>query len=592
MRPDLGLVSIGQTPRPDLEALFRAHAPSATIATHGALDGLDHDEVAELARVGGSYPLLVRLSDGSSAEVDRAVLLPYVVRCAADLAAAGARLVVVICAGDFPMFACEAPVLRPGVLLPAVVGAVSQTRRIGVVTPNAGQVDAARAKWAADGFDVTVTSAAPGDAAAIATAAEVFQDETLDLVLLDCMGHGPSDRAAVAARCRCPVLMAQTIVAKIASELTRNDHGNVTERHGTSRNGHGTGTERARNGHGRMAGNIEATSPASAIRLRKAMADKETTAGHREPLEPLEPFEPLNPMTTSLNGVFNITPTPFRPDGSLDVESLATLTNFLVDKEVDGLTILGVLGEVDKVSEAERAQIISGVVEAADGRIPICVGCSHPASTDRAVAFSREAERLGARALMVAPPKLARATDATLRRHYLEIASAVTIPVVIQDHPASSGVFMSVDLLAAIGDEAAHCRFVKLEDEPSPPKITRLLERSPDVGIFGGLGGIMCLEELRHGASGIMTGFAYPEVLVDIYRRHQRGDRDGAADVFYRYCPLIRFETQPRINLPLRKHVYQRRGAIASSHARLPVAALDEGTIADLDDLLRRLGLE
>ncbi len=293
-----------------------------------------------------------------------------------------------------------------------------------------------------------------------------------------------------------------------------------------------------------------------------------------------------------LTGVFNITPTPFQSDGSLDVDSLATLTNFLIDKEVDGLTILGVLGEVDKVSEAERGRIIAGVLEATDGRVPICVGCSHHASTDRAVAFSREAERLGARSVMVAPPKLARATEATLRRHYLEIASAVTIPVVIQDHPSSSGVFMSVDLLGAIGEEATHCQFVKLEDEPSPPKISQLLQRNPDVRIFGGLGGIMCLEELRHGATGIMTGFAYPEVLVDIYRRHQRGDRDGAAEVFYRYCPLIRFETQPRINLPLRKHVYQRRGAIASAHARFPVPALDGTTIADLDDLLRRLQLE
>lgn len=291
-----------------------------------------------------------------------------------------------------------------------------------------------------------------------------------------------------------------------------------------------------------------------------------------------------------LRGVYNITPTPFHPDGSVDAASLGSLMGFLIDRGVDGLTVLGVLGEVDKVSDTERAQIVSTVVEAAAGRVPVCVGCTH-AGTDQAVAYGREAERLGARAIMVAPPKLARPTDAALERHFLEVAAAVTIPVVIQDHPASSGVFMSVDVLATIGEKAAHCRFVKLEDEPSPPKMSQLLERNPHVRIFGGLGAIMCLEELRRGAIGIMTGFGYPEILVDIHRRHERGDADGAAEVFYRYCPLIRFETQPRINLPLRKHIYWRRGAIASPHARQPVASLDHGTLADLDDLLARLGL-
>ncbi|MGE0039672.1 MAG: dihydrodipicolinate synthase family protein, partial [Vicinamibacterales bacterium] len=108
---------------------------------------------------------------------------------------------------------------------------------------------------------------------------------------------------------------------------------------------------------------------------------------------------------------------------------------------------------------------------------------------------------------------------------------------------------------------------------------------------FGGLGGMMFLEELRHGAAGTMTGFAFPEILVDIYRRYTAGDEDGAAAAFYHAMPLIRFENQPRINLAIRKHLYHRRGAIASPRARAPFAAVDDRTLADLDDILRRLGL-
>jgi 4-hydroxy-tetrahydrodipicolinate synthase len=101
----------------------------------------------------------------------------------------------------------------------------------------------------------------------------------------------------------------------------------------------------------------------------------------------------------------------------------------------------------------------------------------------------------------------------------------------------------------------------------------------------------MFLEELRHGAHGTMTGFAYPEILVEIFHRYTTGDIDGATEVFYRYLPLIRFENQPRINLAIRKHIYRRRGAITTARARLPFAPVDAETLADLDDILRRLDL-
>jgi 4-hydroxy-tetrahydrodipicolinate synthase len=192
---------------------------------------------------------------------------------------------------------------------------------------------------------------------------------------------------------------------------------------------------------------------------------------------------------------------------------------------------------------------------------------------------------------MVAPPRLARPTDAALRRHYLSVAAAVDIPVVIQDHPASSGVVMTVELLARLGEEAPSCRFVKLEDEPSPPKVAQLLALNPSLRVFGGLGGMMFLEELRRGAVGTMTGFAFPEILVDIHRAFRGGDEGKAVAIFDRYATLIRFENQPRINLAIRKHVYALRGAMAGAYARFPAAELDAGTLSDLRNLLSRLGL-
>lgn len=292
-----------------------------------------------------------------------------------------------------------------------------------------------------------------------------------------------------------------------------------------------------------------------------------------------------------LKGIYNITPTPFNADGSLDEASLRTLTEFTHKAGVDGMTILGVLGESGKVSDAERERIIATVIEAAGDRMPICVGTSH-AATDCCVAYSKQAQQMGAKALLVAPPRLARSSDAALRRHYLAVAEAVDIPVVVQDHPASTGVTMSVEFIAAIAEEAPHCRFLKLEEEPSPTKVGQVLAANPNVQVFGGLGGMMFVEELRRGAVGTMTGFGFPEILVDIYRKWVSGDRDGATEVFYHYCPIIRFENQALINLALRKHIYWLRGAIASPRVRAPFMPVDAGTLADLDDLMTRLELQ
>ena len=148
-----------------------------------------------------------------------------------------------------------------------------------------------------------------------------------------------------------------------------------------------------------------------------------------------------------------------------------------------------------------------------------------------------------------------------------------------------------MDLLLDLAAADPRLRVIKLEDEPTPPKAGRLLAADQTLRVLGGLGGEMLIEELRRGCVGTMTGFGYPEILVDIVRRFRSGDREGATIVFHRTCPLIRFENQAALNLPIRKLIYQRRGAIACAHVRAPGPSLDAGTVADLDDLLGRLGL-
>ncbi len=144
-----------------------------------------------------------------------------------------------------------------------------------------------------------------------------------------------------------------------------------------------------------------------------------------------------------------------------------------------------------------------------------------------------------------------------------------------------------------MGNEIAGVRYIKLEDHPVLAKMSRIQRDAPDsIGIFGGLGGMYFLEELQRGSRGIMTGFAWPEVLVAVYQAFRAGDVDRAAAIFDRYVPLIRYEFQPKIGLAYRKHVYRERGIIDTTFIRPPGMQIDDYTRAELTAVIRRVGFD
>ena len=292
-----------------------------------------------------------------------------------------------------------------------------------------------------------------------------------------------------------------------------------------------------------------------------------------------------------LHGVCTIALTPFTDWGDLDEESIGSLSEFYVASGVHGLTILGIMGEAHKLSDAERRVVMERYISATGGRIPVIVGCSAVATkvvADRA----RAAEEAGAAAVMVAPPNNQRNLDLVFE-HYRRVAEAVSVPVVVQDEPVNTGVVMPAAFIARLVNEIEGCRHVKLEEAPTTIKVSSLLERAEtEVEIFGGLGGMYFYEELRRGASGIMTGFAYPHVLVETYRLFVEGWPREAQEYFFRYLPLIRFEAQLGVGgVGIRKEILKLRGVIASSHVRFPASTLDEETLRELEDLLGVLGL-
>ncbi len=288
-----------------------------------------------------------------------------------------------------------------------------------------------------------------------------------------------------------------------------------------------------------------------------------------------------------LEGVYSVLPTPFHEDGSLDHESMRRVVDLFISCGVSGLTALGVTGEVARLTERERNEVLKTVVDHVRGRVPVVAGTTAD-GLHLCIEYTRAAKEIGASAVMISPPRAAKLNSESVVRHYAAVADAVDIEIVVQDYPPISGFAMEPALLARIARENARARTIKLEDPPTPFKTSRILEASKEVEvrIFGGLGGVFLLEELIAGATGAMTGFAFPEILVEIVKAYRSGDVDRAADVFYRNVPLMRFEFQEGIGMAIRKEVLRRRGVLQSAATRAPGAKLDAPTLASLDRVM------
>jgi 4-hydroxy-tetrahydrodipicolinate synthase len=288
-----------------------------------------------------------------------------------------------------------------------------------------------------------------------------------------------------------------------------------------------------------------------------------------------------------LEGVYSVLPTPFTAAGDVDLESLKRVIDLFVGAGVNGLTALGVTSEVARMNDAERVSVLQTVVRHVNGRVRVVAGATAD-GVRTCIDYTKFAKDTGADAVMISPPRTPKINSDAVVRHFAAVAAAVQIPIVVQDYPPISGFAMEPWLLVRIAREVPAANTIKLEDPPTPYKTSRIREAAQgmDIGIFGGLGGVFLLEELMAGATGAMTGFAYPEILVKIVKLYHSGDIDAAAAAFYPYVPLMRFEFQEGLGMAIRKEVLRRRGAIACAEIRPPGAKLDATTSAALDRVL------
>ena len=304
----------------------------------------------------------------------------------------------------------------------------------------------------------------------------------------------------------------------------------------------------------------------------------------------------MHRLDETASGVYIISATPFTEDGALDLDSADRLIEFYIDKGVTGITILGMMGEAPKLAPEESEQFLTRVLGRVDGRIPVIVGVSN-AGLDNLVRLARSSMDQGAAGVMVAPVANL-GTEEKVYNYFTQVFGALGpgIPVCYQDYPFSTKSEISVALFNRLVREYSQLVMLKHEEWPGLGKLSQVRRSAAEQGlrrvsVLVGNGGLYLPQELARGADGAMTGFAYPEMLVEVVRLHRAGDADRAEDLFDAYLPLVRHEQQPGFGLALRKEILHRRGIIASPAVRAPgpkLNATDHGELTRLIDRVER----
>ena len=301
-----------------------------------------------------------------------------------------------------------------------------------------------------------------------------------------------------------------------------------------------------------------------------------------------------NLINSTTRGVYPISVTPFLDNGSIDFASMDRLVDFFLEIGVPGITLLGLLGEANKLSKQESVDLVRRVVRRLDGRAQVITGVSQ-AGFGEFASFTDAMMGEGASGIMVAPASSLKSEDQVLA-YFEAISSRIGehVPIALQDYPQSTGVYVSAETLGRIIERVPNIQVLKHEEGSALRKITKMRAQEDRgerrrVSILVGNSGLHLPQELARGVDGANTGVAFPEILIEICNRFFAGNAEGAEDLYDIFLPLIRHEWQVGFGLAIRKEIFRRRGLIATATTRAPGPSFDRDDHAELSRLLARL---
>lgn len=289
-------------------------------------------------------------------------------------------------------------------------------------------------------------------------------------------------------------------------------------------------------------------------------------------------------------GVFPVAPTVFDASGALDLDGQRRAIDFMIEAGSHGLCILANFSEQFVLTDAERETVMDAVLDHVAGRVPVIVTTTHFA-TQVCAERSRRAQEAGAAMVMVMPPyhgATIRVPDIGVYDFFRGVSDAIAIPIMIQDAPVA-GTPLSAAFLARMAREIEHVSYFKIETPGAAGKLRELIAQGGDavVGPWDGEEAITLMADLDAGATGAMTGGAYPDGIRQITDAYAAGRRSEALDAYARWLPLINHENR-QCGLLACKALMAEGGIIAHETARLPLQPLHPDTRAALIELARR----
>ena len=290
-------------------------------------------------------------------------------------------------------------------------------------------------------------------------------------------------------------------------------------------------------------------------------------------------------------GVFPVVPTTFTASGELDLASQKRCVDFMIDAGSTGLCILANFSEQFSLSDDERELITRTVLEHVAGRVPVIVTTTHY-GTSVCAARSRRAQEQGAAMVMVMPPyhgATFRVPEPQIYEFYARVSDAINIPIMVQDAPAS-GTVLSAAFLARMAQEIEHLSYFKIETAGAATKLRELIRLGGDAveGPWDGEEAITLLADLDAGATGAMTGGAFPDGIRSIVDAYAAGRREEAVAAYARWLPLINYENRQG-GILTAKALMLEGGVIACDAGRHPFPPMHPEVRAGLLDAARRL---
>ncbi len=277
-------------------------------------------------------------------------------------------------------------------------------------------------------------------------------------------------------------------------------------------------------------------------------------------------------MRVDWKGVFPAVTTEFAGDGGLDLDATRDHVEALIRAGINGLIMLGTVGENTALEAEEKGLVLEMAVDAAAGRVPVLSGVAET-STAAACRFAVDAERLGADGLMVLPAMVYKSDGRETIAHFRTVAGASGLPIMVYNNPVSYGVDVTPEMLVGLAGEKTIVAVKESSDDPR--RITDIINLCGDRYVmFCGVDDLV-LEASVLGAVGWVSGLtdAFPAESVRLWKLLTAGRLDEALPLYRWFMPVLHLDTHVKLVQYIK--LAQVMNGFGSEHVRPPRLKLE-----------------